>query len=228
MNQEIEQLIELALADGQLTEKERSVIINKALSLGLDQDEVEMILEGKLHQLETGRTKSNKEKIGNIKTCPACGSNIKSMKLTCEDCGHEFANIEANKSITNLLNRINSLHKEPNEKENLFNQRKAEVINNTAIPNSKEDLIEFLTICSSQSGVAFTKRGYSKVLSAWSRKGFEALNKGKLLFKDDSSNMKLILEFEKKLKTARLLSYLTVWNVIILFIIIRIIYINLK
>ena len=228
MNQEIEQLIELALADGQLTEKERTVIINKAKSLGIVQDEVEMIMEGKLHQLETGRTKSNKEKIGNIKTCPACGSCIKSMKLACEACGHEFANIEANKSITNLLNRINVLHKEPNEKENLFNQRKADVINNTAIPNSKEDLIEFLTICSSQSGVAFTKRGYSKVLSAWSRKGFEALNKGKLLFKDDSSNMKLILEFEKKLKIARLLSYLTIWNIVILFIIIRIIYLNLK
>ena len=41
------------------------------------------------------------------------------MKLACEACGHEFANIEANKSITNLLNRINVLHKEPNEKENL-------------------------------------------------------------------------------------------------------------
>jgi len=228
MNQEIEQLIELALADGQLTEKERTVIINKAKSLGIVQDEVEMIMEGKLHQLETGRTKSNKEKIGNIKTCPACGSCIKSMKLACEACGHEFANIEANKSITNLLNRINVLHKEPNEKENLFNQRKADVINNTAIPNSKEDLIEFLTICSSQSGVAFTKRGYSKVLSAWSRKGFEALNKGKLLFKDDSSNMKLILEFEKKLKIARLLSYLTIYNIVILFIIIRIIYLNIK
>ena len=120
MNQEIEQLIELALADGQLTEKERTVIINKAKSLGIVQDEVEMIMEGKLHQLETGRTKSNKEKIGNIKTCPACGSCIKSMKLACEACGHEFANIEANKSITNLLNRINVLHKEPNEKENLL------------------------------------------------------------------------------------------------------------
>lgn len=224
MNQEIEQLIELALADGQLTEKERTVIINKAKSLGIVQDEVEMIIEGKLHQLETGRTKSNKEKIGNIKTCPACGSSIKSMKLACEDCGHEFANIEANKSITNLLNRINVLHKEPNEKENLFNQRKADIINNTAIPNSKEDLIEFLTICSSQSGVAFTKRGYSKVLSAWSRKGYEALSKGKILFKDDPNNIKIIEGFKNRLLLGQLVSYITVKNIIILFILIRLVF----
>ena len=34
-----------------------------------------------------------KEKIGNIKTCPACGSSVKSMTSSCEDCGHEFTNV---------------------------------------------------------------------------------------------------------------------------------------
>ena len=224
MNQEIEQLIELALADGQLTEKERTVIINKSKSLGIVQDEVEMIIDGKLHQLETARTKSNKEKIGNIKTCPACGSTIKSMILACEDCGHEFANIETNKSITNLLNNINALQKDPNEKESLFNQRKVEVINNTAIPNSKEDLIEFLIICSSQSRVMFSNRGYGKVLSAWSRKGYEALSKGKILFKDDHNNIKIIEGFKNRLLLGQLVSYITLKNIIILFILIRLVF----
>jgi len=40
MNKEIEQLIELTLIDGQLSEKERAVIINKAISLGIDKDDV--------------------------------------------------------------------------------------------------------------------------------------------------------------------------------------------
>ena len=224
MNQEIEQLIELALADGQLTEKERTVIINKAKSLGIVQDEVEMIIEGKLHQLEAARIRPNKEKIGNIKTCPACGASIKSMKMSCDDCGHEFTNIEATKSVVSLLNRINALQRNQNEKENVFNQRKAEVINNTAIPNSKEDLIEFLTICSSQSRVLFSNRGYGKVLSAWSRKGYEALSKGKLLFKDDPNNLKIIEGFQNKLLLGKLLSYITVKNIIILFILIRLVF----
>ena len=45
MHPEIEKLIELALADGQVTERERNVILKKAKSLGVDEDEVEMILD---------------------------------------------------------------------------------------------------------------------------------------------------------------------------------------
>jgi hypothetical protein len=224
MNPEIEKLIELTLIDGQLSEKERVVIINKAISLGIEQDEIEVIIEGKLQQIQATNLKPNKEKIGNIKTCPACGASIKSMKMSCYDCGHEFTNIEATKSVVGLLNRINALQRTQNEKENVFNQRKAEVINNTAIPNSKEDLIEFLTICSSQSRVLFSNRGYGKVLSAWSRKGYEALSKGKLLFKDDPNNLKIIEGFQNKLLLGKLVSYITVKNIIILFILIRLVF----
>ena len=44
MNPELEKLIDLALADGILTDKERAVLQKKAESLGVDQDEFEMIL----------------------------------------------------------------------------------------------------------------------------------------------------------------------------------------
>lgn len=48
MNPEIDKLINLALTDGQVTDKEREIILRKAEKLGLDVDEVEMYLEGKL------------------------------------------------------------------------------------------------------------------------------------------------------------------------------------
>ena len=80
MNAEIEKLIDLALADGQITEKERNVILKKAAELGVDADEVEMTLDGKLHQLEASKPK-DKEKVGSINTCPACGATEKAMEL---------------------------------------------------------------------------------------------------------------------------------------------------
>lgn len=46
MHPEIDKLIDMALADGQVTEKEREIILRKAEKLGLDYDEVEMYLEG--------------------------------------------------------------------------------------------------------------------------------------------------------------------------------------
>lgn len=41
MNEQLIKLIDLALADGQITEKERNVILKKASELGIDADEVE-------------------------------------------------------------------------------------------------------------------------------------------------------------------------------------------
>lgn len=63
MHPEIEKLIDYAIADGQITEKERNVILKKAAELGVDTDEVEMVLDGKLHQLEASKPKQ-KEKVG--------------------------------------------------------------------------------------------------------------------------------------------------------------------
>ena len=48
MNPEIEKLIEFALADGVISDKEREIIRRKAEKLGEDPDEAEMILEAKL------------------------------------------------------------------------------------------------------------------------------------------------------------------------------------
>lgn len=48
MHPELDKLIEMALADGQVTDKEREIILRKAEKLGFDMDEVEMYLEGKL------------------------------------------------------------------------------------------------------------------------------------------------------------------------------------
>jgi hypothetical protein len=45
MHKEIEKLIEMALYEGQVTDKEREIILRKAEKLGLDVDEVEMYLE---------------------------------------------------------------------------------------------------------------------------------------------------------------------------------------
>ena len=48
MNPELENLIEMAVAKGEITDKEREVILNKAETVGENKDEVEIILNGKL------------------------------------------------------------------------------------------------------------------------------------------------------------------------------------
>ena len=96
MNPEIERLIKLAIADGEVSEKERSVILRKAESLGLDKDEVEMILDGELASMKDNQRKisqSNpnelkKEGKEGITKCPSCGGAIQGLSQVCESCGY--------------------------------------------------------------------------------------------------------------------------------------------
>jgi hypothetical protein len=48
MNQELEHLIDMAIADGTLTEKKKEILTRKAKELNVDQDEFELVLEGKM------------------------------------------------------------------------------------------------------------------------------------------------------------------------------------
>ncbi len=55
MNKEIIKLVDMALDDGVLTEKEREILLRKAVNMGLDIDEFEMYLEnrlGKMNQVQ--------------------------------------------------------------------------------------------------------------------------------------------------------------------------------
>ena len=47
---ELEQLIQFAVEDGEVTDKERSVLMRKAQEAGMDLDEFEMIMKSKRHQ----------------------------------------------------------------------------------------------------------------------------------------------------------------------------------
>ncbi len=58
MNPELEKLIDLALADGVLTEKEKQILTRKAQEFGVDMDEFEMVLDAKLHLSQKENTKT--------------------------------------------------------------------------------------------------------------------------------------------------------------------------
>ena len=103
MHPEIEKLIDLALADGQITEKERNVILKKAAENGVDADEVEMIIDAKMHLKE-------KETIGSQIKCPSCGKRISGLAKTCS-CGYVFntGSIQESKSLESAIETLENL-----------------------------------------------------------------------------------------------------------------------
>lgn len=178
MHPEIEKLIDLALADGQITEKERNVILKKATELGIDADEVEMVLDGRIHQLEANKPKQ-KEKVGNIKTCPACGASVKPFTDECNDCGHVFRHDSLKKLASELKDNPSDL---------------VSKISMHTIPINREALIEFLAF---SYGNANNKGLPFDIRSAWNSKLNEALEKAKFSFQA-IEDKKLLKDYQLK------------------------------
>jgi hypothetical protein len=175
-NEQIENLINLALADGELTEKEKQILFKKAEAAGIDLDEFEMVLDAKLFEKQQtvkaaapSVAAPKSDKFGDVKKCPACGAIAQSFQTKCSDCGHEFSNIEANASIDKLFKMLNDaedMRKEDSDTSNPLkamgsfyaksfsgmtgpgkvDKKKMEIISNFPIPTTKNDILEFLSL----------------------------------------------------------------------------------
>lgn len=237
MHPDIDKLIKLALADGEVTENERTIILRKADSLGLDRDEIEMILEGEiaLHTKHlsdsTTEAKDKSKKEGDIKKCPACGTNATSFATKCIDCGHEFRNIQTAKSVNTLVaelekaefNARNSksfgglvvglmaiVDGETAMERRIF-EAKASVISTFPIPNTKEDILELLSLSLSnvnsiQIGVMIKLAGTGgtygykiKYKNAWLGMANKVILKARFSMKDDKSTLNEIEIYAKQL-----------------------------
>lgn len=159
-NEQLEQLIDAALADGVLTEKEKQILFKKAQTFGIDLDEFEMVLDARLFKLQKEQQSSapKSNKFGDVKKCPACGAMVETFNTRCLECGHTFSNIETNESIERLFKILNDIESRTIETnvnawrkaflgDEEFQKRhdmKIAAIQNFPIPTTKDDILEFL------------------------------------------------------------------------------------
>lgn len=208
-NEQLEQLIDAALTDGVLTEKEKQVLFKKASALGIDLDEFEMVLDARLLVTQrenkakdtTAAPKSNK--LGDVKKCPSCGAIVNAYLGACPECGYAFEGLDANSASKNLTDKLEKIAAEWDAKiaaekkadkhdfdhDNLIwelskdkEQALADAIRTTTIPNTKADLFEFLTM--TQASFLSPSTPYWSA-EAYMAKYNEALLKAKSLFAND-------------------------------------------
>ena len=197
-NEELEMLIDAALADGVLTDSEKQILFKKAQSMGINLDEFNMVLDGRLAKVKEQRqaaSKSNKQ--GTVRKCPACGALVQQMQIKCPECGYEFRDVEACSSTQELLRKLDEIEAESQTKGvkvKLKTSRKAEVIKNWPVPNTKEDLIEMLTLCNANR--KYDSEEDDSLESAWDSKLSQVLAKAKILFADDPDGQAIIQEIE--------------------------------
>ena len=120
-NEQIENLLNIALADGELTEKEKQILFKKAEAAGIDLDEFEMVLESKLFEKQKSGSSTaapKSEKLGDVRKCPACGAIAETFATKCSDCGTEFRNIEASQNLIKFFEKLDEL--EASRKDSIY------------------------------------------------------------------------------------------------------------
>lgn len=138
------------------------------------------------HSVEVEKTiNSERETVyeGSVHKCPNCGEVLPSFVAHCPSCGYEIRGNSAVKSVQELYMEINKA---------TSNFQKDTMIRNFPIPNSKEDILEFMVIASSN----IIGEDDKDIYEAWLVKFEQAYQKAVLLFKtdDDFSKIERIYE----------------------------------
>lgn len=138
-SKQLEEVIDAALADGVITEKERSVIRKKALLEGADPDEVDVVIDGRLKQMQKAIDDAKQK----VRKCPNCGTPVKAGATRCDGCGYEFSNVKAVHSSSVFFEAIQK-EMASKEKRETKNEKINMMINSFPVPTTKEDILEFL------------------------------------------------------------------------------------
>ena len=129
---------------------------------------------------------------GEVHKCPRCGSVMNAFQAKCE-CGHEFRGIETVNSVQTLATKL----------ERICNERqKIELIKTFPIPNTKEDIIEFMILAVSNFDANYycTHLDEEDISDAWFAKIEQCYLKAKITFEESDLKKVENIYFEIKEK----------------------------
>lgn len=181
-SKELEDLIQATLEDGVLEDYEKAALVKRATAEGVDLTELEIYINSILQkrkrehdQAEDAKQEKidqkKKEAFGRV--CPNCGRQVPPMTLKCV-CGYEFSKQNQVSSVQILSNKIEKISsRETGDNDDKENEKTKKIINAITmfpVPNSKEDIIEFLSMAAANStirgGLWGTIKGRLKIYGA--------------------------------------------------------------
>ena len=151
---------------------------------------------------------------GEIHKCPNCGEALKSFEAVCPLCSFEIRGIKSSSAVSELAKKIDELDRKNSEDIGLFKsikqklsrskftaieQQKISLISNFPIPNTKEDILEFMILSYSHIAAKrpsgnvseHDKSLHYELKKAWNIKFQQAYDKAKLCIKEESDFLEI-------------------------------------
>lgn len=156
----------------------------------------------------TGESTTSQRKTvyeGELHKCPNCGELLEAFTTKCPSCGYELRGAKNSSSVREFAAKLEAIEagreqRKSNPIKNLYfgqsltktDEQKISLIRSFAIPNTKEDLYEFLILSVSNIDVdsyegrdELINPARKAVSDAWKAQFEQAYQKAKLMFADD-------------------------------------------
>ena len=219
LHPDLQKLLDFALESGEVTEKHRQILHNKAISLNQDIDELEMIIEGEIKRLKKGKEGEKQKNYA----CPNCGSSIPSSSIKCGFCGFEISKskVTGEDHLIKLQTALSKLDDDWSKEKHsrgawggtvgdpiglLLAQKKASVISTFTMPNDKDNLLEFFLFCDNNAAAYSNLSKFNNwslpfnqiLYPAWAGKAKLGYNKLMRFATEDDEIRELIEKYKKK------------------------------
>ena len=137
---------------------------------------------------------------GEVHKCPNCGEVIKkSFQTVCHKCNFELRSVNSSKAVRELNERLELANNE---------KKKIEIIKNFPIPNTKEDIFEFMILASSNFDASYyaTHLQEEDISDAWLVKIEQCYQKAKLILQKNEIERieELYLEIKSNISKLKL------------------------
>ena len=124
---------------------------------------------------------------GEIHKCPNCGEVLGAFVPVCPSCGYELRGAQSTKAIKDFSLKIEQA---------VSDEQKVTLIRNFPVPNTKEDIFEFMILASTN----ITGEQQKKVFDAWLVKFEQSYQKAQLVIKDSSDMARIKAIYDKAQK----------------------------
>lgn len=124
---------------------------------------------------------------GEIHKCPNCGEVLGSFVSVCPSCGYELRGAQSTNAIKDFSLKIEQA---------VSDEQKVTLIRNFPVPNTKEDIFEFMILASTNIAGEQQK----KVFDAWLVKFEQSYQKAQLVIKDSSDMARIKAIYDKTQK----------------------------
>lgn len=155
---ELEMLIDAAIADGEISEKERAILHKRAQAEGVDPDELDMIVDARIAKAKNAANASEKTQVSSKETKPEgpTAAELLQIKIDIINNYHQgkgdeiFDNriiLRAGSKIEDIKHFQRELNDNLSDNDSARREAIIEAIKNIHVPNEEHELLDMVLLC---------------------------------------------------------------------------------